>query len=139
MNRRNLLSSAALLLGVLPRHMDATLESDQPLWRGDLHPDYWIGWTGWKACKENNWLCSQWLAFPKNTSDPVRYFASTPGSEGWFIQGDIFDIARRDNQVLVLSPKEPRAEAAKRECFYRLMGQLRKQERPDHLRDKLHG
>jgi hypothetical protein len=102
-----------------------------------FHSDYDIWWTGWKGFPDAACLIGQWLAIPKDLSDPIRYFASYPGQKGWYTKGHHFDTSWAEGQLEIYDPVSPTAEEAKAECFHRLSTELTLRKRPEWAENRV--
>jgi hypothetical protein len=52
---------------------------------------YWLKWTGWKMGMDSTMICAQWVAYHKEARQ--GFYAATPGREGPYQRGDVFDIS----------------------------------------------
>jgi hypothetical protein len=109
MNRRGFLGRFAGMAGV-PVAMGAVGASRLAIQNGvDLtasefeYRGFIVRWTGWKCnVVVNCYVAGQYWAYPVGTRNRGPFFyASYPGAEGQFRQGDAFDVSMKPNQTIM--------------------------------------
>lgn len=92
---------------------------DRPL----IYKGYKVFWTGWKSIPQQAQLVGQWLAC-LDVQPPRRgFYASTPGGEGHYLEGENFDLSRRripSQAFITVTSTREEADAEMWACLERL-------------------
>ena len=120
---KGLLGAGAI--AVIPAAKVDTPVADRMNYKG-----YTLLWSGWKDVPNQDYLVGQWTAVVAKKGGGLEvgggYYASYPGSQGAYWPCQVFDIAVRENQEVVMRAlhTDEQMEEFRLEALQRVMHEI---------------